>query len=117
MRLEHLTEQLNMTVAARELTKNQLRIAMEKLERKTEEMNQIQEQLNNLLMQHRDEMNQINRCVVCHEEDRQTVFLPCGHVCMCNGCSKQWVKNAYPKCPECIICREKIEETRIIYLP
>ncbi|XP_041977519.1 mitochondrial E3 ubiquitin protein ligase 1 [Aricia agestis] len=41
-------------------------------------------------------------CVVCTENPKEIILLPCGHVCLCEDCSE----NIKHKCP---ICRERIE--------
>lgn len=41
-------------------------------------------------------------CVVCLEEEYNAVFVPCGHMCCCLGCSLQ-----LNNCP---LCRRKIEQ-------
>lgn len=41
-------------------------------------------------------------CVICLEEEYNAVFVPCGHMCCCLGCSLQ-----LNSCP---LCRRKIEQ-------
>ncbi|XP_040387522.1 E3 ubiquitin-protein ligase LRSAM1 isoform X2 [Cygnus olor] len=49
-----------------------------------------------------------SECVVCMEQEAQTVFLPCGHVCCCQTCCKQ-----LRACP---LCRKDItQHVRIFY--
>ncbi|XP_047910432.2 E3 ubiquitin-protein ligase LRSAM1 isoform X1 [Anser cygnoides] len=49
-----------------------------------------------------------SECVVCMEQEAQTVFLPCGHVCCCQTCGKQ-----LRACP---LCRKDItQHVRIFY--
>ncbi|KAJ0234882.1 E3 ubiquitin-protein ligase LUL1 [Hirschfeldia incana] len=44
-------------------------------------------------------------CVVCLSEPRDTIVLPCRHMCMCSGCAKalRFQKN------ECPVCRQPAE--------
>lgn len=51
---------------------------------------------------HKDEPD----CVVCLDTQKEQIFVPCGHFCMCKGCIKQLVQ---PK--KCPICRESIKAT------
>ena len=48
------------------------------------------------------------KCVICLEEDKCILLMPCKHVCCCEGCS-----NDVNKCP---ICRNKIESKIKIFL-
>ncbi|XP_035197482.1 E3 ubiquitin-protein ligase LRSAM1 isoform X2 [Oxyura jamaicensis] len=49
-----------------------------------------------------------SECVVCMEQEAQTVFLPCGHVCCCQTCCEQ-----LRACP---LCRKDItQHVRIFY--
>jgi len=48
-------------------------------------------------------------CVVCMEAERSHVFIPCGHVCLCEGCatSQTWA--------ECPVCRVAAQGVMRIY--
>lgn len=50
------------------------------------------------------------QCVVCHNTERNVVFLPCKHFACCNVCANNLYTN---KCPT---CRGTIEEKQIVYL-
>ena len=41
-----------------------------------------------------------NKCVVCLEKEKISVFAPCGHRCVCLECGKRIFKNN-KKCPLC----------------
>ncbi|XP_063265653.1 E3 ubiquitin-protein ligase LRSAM1 isoform X2 [Prinia subflava] len=41
-------------------------------------------------------------CVVCMEQEPQMIFLPCGHVCCCQGCCQ--------RLPSCPLCRQDIAQ-------
>jgi len=45
-------------------------------------------------------------CVVCFDESKEVVLVPCGHYCLCGGCAHQ-VKETTKVCP---LCRAKIEK-------
>nr|VDC84586.1 unnamed protein product [Brassica rapa] len=49
--------------------------------------------------------DQGKECVVCLSEPRDTIVLPCRHMCMCSGCAKalRFQKN------ECPVCRQPAE--------
>ena len=49
-------------------------------------------------------------CVVCMTSCVDTVLVPCGHACMCHGCTTR-VKETSGKCP---ICRRMIEHINTI---
>ena len=52
--------------------------------------------------------DQTKECVVCMEEDKNTVLLPCRHLCVCQTC----FPNIENVCP---MCREVVKDTLIIY--
>ncbi|MBN3299512.1 LRSM1 ligase, partial [Amia calva] len=54
-----------------------------------------------------DEAAGSSECVVCMELESQVIFLPCGHVCCCQGCS-----SALLSCP---LCRGDIAQRVRIY--
>jgi len=39
-------------------------------------------------------------CVICMDHDREVVIVPCGHYCMCRGCS-DYLTSTSRKCPLC----------------
>lgn len=45
-------------------------------------------------------------CVVCMEQDRCVVLLPCSHMVLCAGCAPEVIK----KTGACPICREPVQE-------
>ena len=42
-----------------------------------------------------------SECVVCMDKKRTHIFLPCGHRCVCAGCSFLVMRAAQPLCPYC----------------
>lgn len=52
-----------------------------------------------------------NLCVVCLDRRRNTILLPCRHLCVCRYCSYK-VRSRNYQCP---ICREDIDETLSVY--
>ena len=46
------------------------------------------------------------QCIICMEQDRAVMFLPCAHLTCCQGCSEQL--------SECPICRANIEKRHIV---
>jgi len=46
-------------------------------------------------------------CVVCFEEDRTHILLPCGHFCLCKECA-QTLK-------ECPVCRAKVQQVHQVF--
>ncbi|KAI8429600.1 hypothetical protein MSG28_000198 [Choristoneura fumiferana] len=47
------------------------------------------------------DLPEVQLCVVCAENPKEIILLPCGHVCLCEDCSD----NIQEACP---ICRERI---------
>ncbi|XP_063792262.1 E3 ubiquitin-protein ligase LRSAM1 isoform X2 [Pseudophryne corroboree] len=54
-----------------------------------------------------DVANRNSECVVCMEQEAQSIFLPCGHVCCCSNCG-----DALQTCP---LCRRDITQRIRIY--
>jgi len=52
------------------------------------------------------EVYSAEECVICLEDKPNTVFGPCGHMCMCENCYKQMLSRAAKK--DCPLCRRKI---------
>ncbi|ETO01820.1 hypothetical protein RFI_35619 [Reticulomyxa filosa] len=46
--------------------------------------------------------NDDSLCIVCFDEKRTHILLPCGHFCLCQGCSQEL--------SECPVCRVQIEK-------
>jgi len=43
-------------------------------------------------------------CMVCMDADKDTVIMPCGHLCVCGDCGKGLVKAKQT----CVVCRGHI---------
>lgn len=56
-----------------------------------------------------EEKQNESRCVVCLENRKNVLILPCSHMCICTGCSDN---KSLDKCP---ICRSTIEGKLIVY--
>lgn len=50
------------------------------------------------------------QCVVCCQNPRQIILLPCGHVCLCEDCSERITDF-------CPVCRAAIETKAAAYIP
>jgi hypothetical protein len=61
-----------------------------------------------IVKKQREEAGNIH-CVVCHENQRDTVIVPCNHLCLCSACSTVALLK------ECPMCRKKIEKLQKIY--
>uniref|UniRef100_A0A0K2V134 RING-type domain-containing protein n=1 Tax=Lepeophtheirus salmonis TaxID=72036 RepID=A0A0K2V134_LEPSM len=48
----------------------------------------------------------LEECIVCSDQKRDMLFVPCGHVAVCHGCSD--------KVKKCLICKEYVDERRQI---
>ncbi len=44
-------------------------------------------------------------CVICISEEKNTVVMPCGHLCVCKACAIEIAKSRGPDCP---VCRKKV---------
>lgn len=50
----------------------------------------------------------VKLCVICAENERENACIPCGHLCLCNVCSK--------KILHCPLCRKDVESFIHIYV-
>jgi len=51
-------------------------------------------------------------CVVCMEELRDTVLVPCGHIALCSGCARTIAASRRPLCP---ICNRNVDDLCRVY--
>jgi hypothetical protein len=56
-----------------------------------------------------DQMQDDMQCVICREQQKAVLLLPCRHLCLCQGCSH---KHELPSCP---VCRTHVVERMRIY--
>ena len=50
----------------------------------------------------------LDECLVCSDQKRDTLFLPCGHVSACWTCSERVKK--------CLICKEYVDERKKVMI-
>ena len=63
------------------------------------------------------------KCVICYAKDKQSVFAPCGHRCVCFECGKEYIKNKNKvEAPKCPLCKEiifdfleKVDDSEIVF--
>lgn len=53
--------------------------------------------------------NDEQRCVVCVDNPKEVICLPCGHVCLCENCAEKIKLN-------CPVCRSKIESKAAAFI-
>jgi len=56
------------------------------------------------------EKTEDNECLLCLDNKKDIVFIPCGHVSMCSGCANKFTNT------ECPCCRKTIEYMYKIYI-
>ena len=54
-------------------------------------------------------------CIVCLDNDRTTVLLPCRHLCLCHDCAVTLQRNDH-RHRTCPLCRKQIQEILNVYL-
>ena len=54
-----------------------------------------------------------NLCCICIAEIKDTVFLPCKHLCVCYGCYETMRNYFHRKCP---ICRQMVKKHIQVYI-
>lgn len=48
-----------------------------------------------------DESSDMHLCTICITEKKNTVVMPCGHLCVCKNCAIEFSKAKAPACPVC----------------
>ena len=52
-------------------------------------------------------------CVVCMDERKQHVMMPCMHMCVCEACAQRLLDAQTP--PLCPVCRTPVEQTTRVF--
>lgn len=52
-----------------------------------------------------DQIYKSENCCICLDEECGMVMVPCGHLCLCGGCSIQYKDNKCPMCRSSILAR------------
>jgi len=52
-------------------------------------------------------------CLVCMDERKQHVMVPCMHVCVCEACAMRLLEAQTPLCP---VCRTPVEKTSRVFI-
>jgi hypothetical protein len=52
-------------------------------------------------------------CVVCMDERKQRLMVPCMHVCVCEACALRLLDAQAPHCP---VCRTPVESTTRVFI-
>lgn len=55
------------------------------------------------------QLNELQQCLVCYQNPREIILLPCGHVCLCLDCSER----INDLCP---VCRAEIQSKATAYI-
>ena len=50
-------------------------------------------------------------CIVCMEEEKSVLLMPCKHLCMCKGCTDKLVAQSGRHKAMCPVCRNLIIDT------
>ena len=54
------------------------------------------------------------QCVVCMDERKQHVLMPCMHMCVCEACAQRLLEvQTTPLCP---VCRTPVESTMRVFI-
>ncbi|KAK6166440.1 hypothetical protein SNE40_023130 [Patella caerulea] len=55
------------------------------------------------------------KCVVCQDQSKSVLILPCRHMCLCVGCADQIVRARYIERRVCPLCRQRIQKVMNVY--
>ena len=64
----------------------------------------IHKQKEKVLREQADTARDQRLCVICQENEKNTLLLPCRHLCLCKECSR---REELDKCP---LCRKGIDQ-------
>ena len=54
-------------------------------------------------------------CILCLENERNAVLIPCGHAKFCNDCGQECMRTFTGPEPKCPLCRDPIAQCYRIY--
>ena len=91
---------------------NQMKLVLEEtIKDKDSEISDLNEMLDNFRNLQGPPPPRGTTCAICLEAPQTHVFLPCGHVCACQQCSKR-VMDRKKKCP---ICNQRAKKTTELF--
>jgi hypothetical protein len=61
-----------------------------------------------------DNQAQALTCVVCFEQPRDALLMPCGHMYTCMSCTREWGKQS-EQGRACPVCRAPVKKVRILF--
>jgi len=74
---------------------NPLRSKLNSLKKKIKEKEKI-------LKEKEEEIEELDKkCSICFTNKSNIIFIPCGHLCMCNNCNKKYNQYNLSFCPIC----------------
>jgi rubrerythrin len=60
--------------------------------------------LKNELKKKEEKIEELDKkCSICFENKSNIIFIPCGHLCICNVCNERYIQNNISFCPICRI--------------
>lgn len=68
--------------------------------------------------QQRDDLiNNRHKCVVCLSKEKEYVFVPCGHMCVCKGCGEKILQDHHHRNELCCpVCRAPADTVIKVYI-
>lgn len=72
----------------------------------------VLQELTHYIAKNRKDQNSASECVICIDAKATHACVPCGHKCMCENCSKTFMREPEPKCP---MCRQEVEQMTKIF--
>ena len=105
--LETTIKQDHETITTMKKENNKLSISLEshkqqvkKLEEQLTQLQQLQQLQHEDNVQNVDVINDDKTCVICMDNKKDHVIVPCGHACLCGDCVEMF-KDGQQKCPLC----------------
>jgi hypothetical protein len=97
---------------------------VETVQTQQKEIQKLQDEISEIRLkeekQEEIESDQVARCVLCEKEQRNVVFVPCGHVIICTFCLANKLKlplnvQASKKVIKCVACKRSVKIAHEVY--
>lgn len=101
--------------AMRQINQAEKKVSYDRVNNEVEEIKKIDINYERILLQRNNGLNRIE-CIVCLENQRNIILIPCKHLVMCSECYDKYTLHLYMHHAKCPVCRTRIENMEKVYL-